>query len=117
MAVRFTRDDLLSPDGLLAALRALFPDFGDDELVADIQSDAANLHTVMIEFCGWFRAAAATESQLTGLGSLMSHCVATTDSLENAVGTCFLEHLRRIDRRRLLWKCLPQDVKSYVRTH
>jgi hypothetical protein len=116
MAVRHTRDDLATPDGLLTALQRLFPAFGDDELVAVVQSGEANLHTVVIEFSSSFDASASTQSQLTGLASLMSLCVAAKDELENAVGTCFLEHLRQLDRRRILWKYLSPDVRSYVQT-
>ena len=114
MAVRYTRGDLATPDGLLTALQRLFPDFGDEELVAASKAGEATLHTIMIEFSCAFDASASTQSQLTGLASLMSQCVTATDKLENAVGTCFLEHLRQIDRRRIFWKCLSPDVRSYV---
>jgi hypothetical protein len=117
MAVRFTRDELASPASLLAALQALFPDFGDEELAADIQSGEANLHTIMMEFASFFRAAAAKPAQLSGLASLMGQCVAATDELENAVGTCFLEHVRQTDRPGIFWKCLSPDVKTYIQTH
>jgi hypothetical protein len=58
----------------------------------------------MFEFSGQFDAAAAQRAQLSGLASLVNQAVATTDGLENAVGTCFLEHLRQIDRQGRLWK-------------
>lgn len=117
MAVRYSRGDMASPGGLLAALQTVFPDFGDNELVADIHSSEANLHTVMREFSSSFKAAEATPQQLTGLSSLLSEVVTATDELENAVGTCFLEHLRQIDPRGILWACLAAEVRNYVRTH
>src|SRR5688572_23076487 len=112
-----SRDALTSPQGLASALRSLFPDFGDEELFEEIRSGEASLHSVMIEFSGQFNAAAAQSAQLSGLASLVSQSVATTDSLENAVGTCFLEHLRQVDRQGRLWKCLSPDVRAYIRAN
>lgn len=117
MAVRYQREDLTSPAGLLSALQDLFPDFGDEELLEEVRSGDANLHTVMSDFSSSFNASSAEQSQLAGLASLISQCVAIPDRLENAVGTCFLEHLRQIDGGAFLWKCLSPEVKAYVRTH
>jgi hypothetical protein len=71
----------------------------------------------MIEFSTQFGAAAAQPAQLLGLAELVSQSVAITDNLENAVGTCFLEHLRQIDRQGHLWKCLSPEVRAYLRAH
>lgn len=117
MTVKYSRDDLVTPDGLLAALQNLFPDFGDEGLFADIRSGDASLHGVMLEFSSSFNANAADPSQLAGLATLLNQCVGVPDSLENAVGTCFLEHLHQIDKHRVLWKRLPPDVKAHLRAH
>ena len=117
MAEKYLREVLTSPHGLLSALRDRFPSFGDEELWVDVLGGDADLHTVMREFSSYFEAPAAEPSQLAGLASLISQCVAVPDELENAVGTCFLEHLRQTDRCGTLWKCLSPDVKAYVRAH
>ena len=117
MGPSYRREDLARPDALMTALRSLFPDFGDDELSQEVRSGDANLHTVMREFSSSFSAASAEPSQLTGLASLIGECIAASDDLENAVGTCFLEHLRQIDKGGLLWKRLSPEVKAYVGAH
>ena len=104
----------MSPQGLLSALRGWFPQFGDGELLNEVETGEANLHTVMREFSS-FDFTSGTERQLTGLAALRRECVAETDLLENACGTCFLEHLRQIDKRKALWNVLPAEVQAYVR--
>src|SRR3954464_8693661 len=99
----YLREDLLNPEGLLSALRGLFPQFGDGELLNEVETGEANLHTIMHEFSS-FDFTAGTERQLTGLAALLRECVAERDLLENAVGTCFLEHLGQIDKGKSLWK-------------
>jgi hypothetical protein len=117
MAVTHQREELVSPGGLLAALRSLFPTFGDEELLREISTGDASTHTVLMEFSGSFDAASAEPSQLAGLASLLRQCVAVPDCLENAAGTCFLEHLHQTDKRGLLWKLLSPVVFAYVRIH
>lgn len=117
MPVTYSRVDLVTPLGLMSALRDLFPDFGDEELEQEVQAGEASLHTVMREFLTSFRPAEREEKQLNRLASLVSQCVSMTDDLENAVGTCFLEHLRQVDKGRAFWKYLSPEVKEYVRAH
>lgn len=117
MTTNYRREDLERPDGLLTALRSLFPNFGDQELLREVRSGEANLHAVMQEFSSSFRAASTEPSQLAGLACLIGQCVSARDDLENAVGTCFLEHLRQIDKGGLLWKRLSPEVRAYVGGH
>jgi hypothetical protein len=98
----------------MSALQDMFPDFGDEELAQEIETGEASLHTVMAEFRGSFRSAASTDRQLTSLSALIAECVRTRDLLENAVGTCFLEALKRNER---VWKFLPPEVKAYIRAY
>jgi hypothetical protein len=114
VAVRYQRDALTTPRGLLSALQDLFPDFGDEELSQDIETGEASLHAVIAEFRGFFSSAASTDRQLTSLSTLIAECVRTPDLLENAVGTCLLEALERNDR---LWKFLSPEVKAYARAY
>jgi len=114
MAIKHQRDELTTPRGLLAALQRVFPEFGDDELIRNVESGEGNLHTVMTEFRGSFRSEECTSRQLTDFTVLLAECVAEQDLLENAVGTCFLEALGRKDP---LWKLLPPKVKAYIRAH
>lgn len=111
------RNALMTPTGLLAALQGIFPDFGDGELAERILAEDATVHTVMFEFAGSFRAGSQSSSQLNRLASLLTLCITETDALENAVGTCFLEHLRQIDRERVFAKQMPNDLKAYIRSH
>ncbi|MGH6862106.1 MAG: hypothetical protein ACRECY_17795 [Phyllobacterium sp.] len=115
MAVHYSREVLTEPIALLSALQNLFPDFVDEELVQDIHSGDAGLHTVIRAFASSFDASTARPSQLAGLARLIGHCVAFPDRLENAVGTCFLEHLHQIDGQGVLWKFLSPDVVAYMR--
>jgi hypothetical protein len=112
MVAKYSREELLTPIGLMSALQNLFPDFPDADLVGRVDTGEANLHTVMMEFCGSFDAARSKESQLAGLANLMRQCISTPDDLENAAGTCFLEALGPRDA---FWRHLPADIKSYIR--
>jgi hypothetical protein len=58
---------------------------------------------------------ALSAKQLKGLGALLSDAVELDDDLENAVSTCFLEHLRQIGGYRALAPFLSERAKE--RTH
>jgi hypothetical protein len=115
MAVKYEREALTTPGGLTAVLQDLFPHFADQEFLEELQTGETNLHTVMREFCSSFDAARSSEAQLIGLAKLMKESISEDDNLANAVGTCFLEHLRQVDRKNMFWKYLPADVRSHIR--
>jgi len=117
MAETNSRQALMAPLGLMSALGQLFPDFPDECLREDVQAGEASLHTVMTDFGSTFDAASSDEAQLRGLAEIVSECVREIDVLENAVGTCFLEHLRQRDRRSIFRKYLSPEVKTYMRTY
>ncbi|NKC50312.1 hypothetical protein HED63_03810 [Ochrobactrum cytisi] len=96
MALQSSRELLFEPMNLLLELQRLFPDFIDETLVEDIRSGDASLHTVMIMFASSFDAKTANPSQLAGLATLIDRCITVPDRPENAIGTCFLEHLPRL---------------------
>lgn len=117
MALQSSRQLLFEPMNLLLELQRLFPDFVDETLVEDIRSGDASLHTVMMTFASSFDAKMANPSQLAGLATLIDLCIAVPDRLENAIGTCFLEHLHQIDRQKTLLKFLSPGVLTYLRFH
>ncbi len=83
-------------------LIALFPSFAEyhslHDLDESVREGAATLHSVMIPFTQYFggNLDTFTDKQLKGLASLLYEAVSIADDLENAVSTCFLEHLRQI---------------------
>jgi hypothetical protein len=87
---------------LWTRLTALFPGFTEYHTLAELEEserdDTATLHSVMFPFTQFFggRHTTFTDKQLSTLGTLLNESVAVEDDLENAVSTCFLEHLHQI---------------------
>jgi hypothetical protein len=102
-------------DELLDRLRRMFPAF--DVSPPDEFEDALSLHRVMREFLGWFAADARScePAVLAQLGRFLDEMVAIDDALENAVVTCFLEHLRQVRVNRVLAPYLAQATKQKMR--
>jgi hypothetical protein len=99
----------------------IFSDFCEectaDEL-AKIESDGyAMKHSVMHHFAYYFgcHQMRFSKQQLTKLGTLLSEAVSVDDDLENAVSTCFLEHLRQLEGYKVLGPFLSADAKR--KTH
>jgi hypothetical protein len=99
----------------------MFPDFVEDHTAADLEESERNgtptLHSVMIPFTQYIGGVQRTLSarQLKELGTLLNDAVELDDDLENAVSTCFLEHLRQIDGYRVLAPFLSKRAKE--KTH
>jgi hypothetical protein len=80
----------------------IVPAFGEacteEEMREEESLSAVTLHFVMQRFAEFFGGAQASLSQrqLAALGAFLSQAVENDDDLENAVSTCFLEHLRQI---------------------
>lgn len=106
---------------LWSELVRLFPDFAEDYTSADLEESERDgrptLHSVMIPFTQYFGGAQQTLStrQLKELGALISDAVEMEDDLENAVSTCFLEHLGKINGYRMLAPFLSKRARE--RTH
>ncbi|QOV93023.1 hypothetical protein [Novosphingobium sp. ES2-1] len=100
---------------MASALTEIFSDFWDDETQENYLDGDCTLHTVMFEFSSYFVAASANPAQLQWLARLIEECIAIDDSLENAIGTCFLEHLPAIDREGHLTRHFSPAVKHYIR--
>lgn len=72
-------------------------------------------HAVMRSFLGYFAAnhESLTKKQLGLIGEWMNAAVATQNSLENAVATCFLEHARQAKINRVLAPYLSPQAKKF----
>ena len=117
MGFKVQRQQMQEPAGLLSTLRGIAPDFGDPEFLGDVETGEANLHTVWTEFGSYFLPEAWEPAKLSRLATLVHECVAVQDNLENATGTCFLEHLRQRDRRGVFRRYLSPEVKDYMRIY
>jgi hypothetical protein len=106
-----------TPQELIASLEAIFPEFGSEDILHDVETSDYGLHSVMRLFTEYFgtEGSTAAEGQLRALGGLIDESVAVDDQLENAVSTCMLEHLRQIKVYKTLSPYLSRKAKQ--RTH
>ena len=93
----------------------IFPSFSaycEEEIEPD-----TTFHFVMMDFTSYFGRYHDTfsESQLKKLGHFINDAVAVDDMLENAVSTCFLEHLRQVRSYKTLSPFLSRQAKD--KTH
>jgi hypothetical protein len=106
---------------LWTLLVAVFPSFasrhGHDDIEAAERDDVASLHSVMMPFAEYFGSNRDfhSEKQLRALGAILDEAVRREDGLENAVSTCFLEHLRQIRSYHTLAPYLSKATKSKTR--
>jgi hypothetical protein len=105
----------MQPIELLTRLQTLFPGFGDDELMRAVGEGERGFHGIMLEFSGEFRAEKATEAQLVGLVDLIEQAVTVDDEIENAIATCFLEHLHQIDQSNTVHRRLSGEARRRTR--
>ena len=101
---------------LWTLLTEIFPGFSVHCEVEEIQPETT-LHFVMIDFSTYFgiNRDTFTESQLRKLAQFINDAVAVDDNLENAMSTCFLEHLRQTRSYKLLAPFLSRQAKD--KTH
>jgi hypothetical protein len=106
---------------LWSQLVAVLPGFAAYHSRADVeeaeQDQTATLHSVMAPFTQYFgrQSASLSEKQLKVLGKLVSEAVEVDDDLENAVSTCFLEHLHQIKSYRAIAPYLSDTAKARSR--
>ena len=106
---------------LWANLTRVFPRFTDDVTADDLKNredeGTASLHSVMGPFAQYFGAdqSSFSERQLQELARLVNEAVRIDDDLENAMATCFLEHLRQIGGYKLLAPRLSREAKRRTR--
>jgi hypothetical protein len=86
-----------SPDELLERLFAIFPQYRT-AYAGPIHDDAPTFHSVLVGFTPFFGSSLSSfsERQLQSFGALVSAAVEAGGALENAFGTCLLEHLSQI---------------------
>jgi len=105
-----------APLELLECLQTIFPTFGDAELLAEIEAGHVELHGVMRHFTDYFGALGHTftKGQLAALGRFLDQAVVQGGKLENAVSTCFLEHLHQIKCRGFMLPFVSQKTKERI---
>lgn len=107
-----------SPEALRKQLGLLLPSFIDDcydpAPLPPEEDEPETFHRVMREFTYSFGkvAKSLSSAQLRQIGNLVNEAVAHSDILENAVATCFLEHLHQIHARSVLWPYLSEKAKA-----
>ena len=104
-----------SPQELLESLSIIFPEFR--EHFKNDESDALTYPGILREFAYFFgkHSTIFLESQLRDLGSLVSEAVLQPGALENALGTCFLEHLHQIKAESVLRPYLSKKAYGMTR--
>jgi hypothetical protein len=92
-----------SADQLLEELFTIFPQYRTS-YDGPIHDDTPTFHSVLMAFTPFLAEKIHTfsEAQLRQFGKLVSEAVAQGDSLENAFGTCLLEHLHQIGASKTL---------------
>jgi hypothetical protein len=106
---------------LWTLLVAVFPDFAGYHSLNDVEEaerdQAATLHSIMIPFTQYFggEVDSLAKKHLKALGALVNEAVQLDDDWENAVSTCFLEHLRQTKSYHALAPYLSTIAKD--RTH
>src|SRR5437016_1294071 len=88
-----------TPAALLEELFDIFPRYRSDyDKYGPLSDSAPTFHSILIEFTVFFGAelASFSEAQLSRFAALVSEAVAHDGRLENAFGTCLLEHLSQI---------------------
>ena len=111
------------PQDTLRSLCEVFPSFAEswadeeappeDGLVDGVWYEWTH-HRVMAEFLDYFSInhSQFTEKQLKWLGEWLNDAVSVDGDLENAVSTCFLEHIPQVKINRVLAPYLSRVAKA-----
>jgi len=116
-----TPDVPRTPRELREQLVLIAPGFAEEcteeELLEEESFSPGTLHFVMQRFTEFFGGAQSSLSdrQLAALGAWISQAVENDHDLENAVSTCFLEHLHQIRGYRTLGPHLTALAKAKTR--
>jgi hypothetical protein len=104
-----------SPTELLEELFTIFPQYRAN--YHPIHDDTPTYHSVMLAFTPFFGAQLASIStvQFRKFGALVSEAVTQEGPLENAFGTCFLEHLHQIKAEHALRPYLSDLARNKTR--
>ena len=99
---------------MLAAIVAICPEF-QAEWKADnpyIVGDKFSVHTVYMSFLPYLAAAGCSGKQLRKIAALVDHAVRAGGDSENAVATCFLEHVHQVGLTSALKPLLGSETKA-----
>ena len=105
-----------SPGQLRDQLSEIFPafrDHWDDKDNPFVQDDGSfGYHAVMLNLNDFFAGHESwSNEQLRAFSELLNAAVTRDDDLENAVSTCFLEHMHQMKMTKLLSPYLTPEAK------
>ncbi len=91
----------------------LFPEF-QDELFEELDPNRQNLHGLFQDFTYYYGKYHSTISNknLIHFAELINQSVTKNDVLENAISTCFLEHLYQIQSAKPIITYLTKQAKN-----
>jgi len=106
--------NIKTPTDLRSLLEKLFPAFNAEWEEGEV---CESLHQVMFAFTPFFGSHAQEfgASQVRQLAEFINRSVEKDDDLENAVSTCFLEHLHQINSERLMKPYLTNTARRKLR--
>jgi hypothetical protein len=107
------RDLPRTPEALLDELFAIFPEYRTT-YGGPIHDETPTFHSVLIGFtpsCD-ILTASCTEKQLRAFGDLVNAAAETGGDIENAFGTCLLEHLHQIRALKVFRPYLSQNARK-----
>ena len=110
----------MTPNALLDSMVTICPSFREAWETENpyLNEDGSfTFHSVFIEFASFFGSASFQSStkQLQSIAALINSAIETPGALENAVSTCFLEHLVQIDGTKSLHPYLSKQALVQVR--
>jgi len=105
-----------SPEHLIEELFEIFPLYRTS-YSGPIHDDTPSFHSVLMAFTPFFGAekSSFSEAQLRAFCVLINTAVAAGGSLENAFGTCLLEHLHQIKASKILRPHLSELAREKMR--
>ena len=109
--------DHQSQGELLEALFVIFPRFRA-EWLADLEGNvwpSDSLHSVYQSFLPYVAGIHPSQDQLQRLAKMIDSAVAAGGNSDNAVSTCFLEHLSQVGLVRSLRPLLSAAARSRLR--
>jgi len=102
---------MIAAKDLRDMLFKIFPSFVNEW---EEDQEDLTLHGVLLMFTDYFgkREEPFSEKQISKLATFINDSVVNDDELENAISTCFLEHLRQIRADRRLLPYLSKLAKK-----
>lgn len=106
--------DFQSPKEVLNAIISIFPGFKAEweEDNPYIVEGEFSIHSVYMTFLPYLATSSPTETQLSKVASLVNGAVSAGHDSENAVSTCFLEHVYRVGLAHALKPLLSNGAKE-----